>query len=102
MGREERGNMRGLPGGQALFGPGGGRISSQPAEVHDAYNRPLQVGDLVMLPVDNVSPFEVTKIQPLIASDVPDGMMEIVLRCMVRFVAPRAQPQREFSRVMSR
>lgn len=101
MGRDERANLKGLPGGAPLFGAGGNRISTQPPEVRDAYNRALQVGDLCILPADNVSPFQVTKIAPMVDPNVPAGMMEVVLTCTVRFLAPRAQPQREFSRVMT-
>lgn len=101
MGHDARANLRGLPGGPGLIGAGGGRISTQPAEIHDALGRALQVGDIIDLSIGKTPFFTVQAIERVIESGVPDGLMDIVVVCRMKFRAPRAQPQQEFVRVMT-
>jgi hypothetical protein len=83
-----------------LVGPGGSVIDTRPPVLLDSYGRALQVGDGVVLQLARPPIFRVVKCEPAKGEGVPAGMMDIVATCMVRFIAPRAQPQSEFLMVM--
>jgi hypothetical protein len=101
MGRDQRLNPAGTLGGPALFGPGGGRITSQPAEIQDGFGRVLHPGDLIQVQVGGPVFFRVQEIKKVVESGVPEGLMEIVVMAVLKFRAPRAQPQAEFVRVLT-
>lgn len=101
MGRDERLNPAGTLGGPQLFGPGGGRITSQPAEVQDGFGRVLHPGDLIQVQVGGPVFFRVQEIKKVVESGVPEGLMEIVIMAVLKFRAPRSQPQAEFVRILT-
>lgn len=101
MGKDARHNPFGRPGGPALVGAGGQRILTQPAEVRDAFNRPLAVGDVIDLFLGRPPVFTVQSVERVVETGMPEGLMDVVVVCRLKFRAPRAQPQQEFVRVMT-
>jgi hypothetical protein len=104
MGRDERVNLVGMPGGVPIIG-GGNRAVLQPPEVRDALNRVLHEGDRVVLLPHVISPFHsfgVARITPM-EQPGPDGQygwMTITLETAINFAAVRGQPNAEFARVL--
>lgn len=88
--REQR--QGSLPPG--ILGIGGGQpIDTRPAVLLDGYGRALQVGDGVVLTLPRPPIFRVQSVQPVPG---PQGLMDIRVRCELRFIAPRAEMQPEF------
>lgn len=75
-------------------------IPTLPAIVRDAFNRPLSVGDLVIVQTGRHDPFRVTKIAAVTEPNVPPNLMEIVVSVTLRFRAVRNQANQEFVRIM--
>lgn len=80
--------------------PGALEIPTLPAIVRDAFNRPLSVGDLVIVQTGRRDPFRVTKIASVNDPGVPPNLMEIVVSVTLRFRAVRDQANQEFVRIM--
>lgn len=101
MGRDERANLRGMPGGLPIIGAGGTRILKEPPEVRDVFNRPVGVGDLCQINTGTIHSFMITEVKPVVESGLPEGLMEITFHATLKFRCPRAQPQQEFTRVLT-
>lgn len=99
MGRDERNNLRGLPGGLPIIG-GGDRTLQRPPEVKDHVGRTLVEGDGVILQTQHSPIFRVQSIKVVIEPGVPPGLMDITLVSQARFRAPRGLPNQEFLRVI--
>lgn len=100
MGRDERANLRGLPGGLPIIG-GGDRTLLQPAEVRDALNRVLFEGDGVLLNLPLPPIFFVQQIERVVDPQVPPGFMEITVISKQKFRAPRGVANNEFTRIVA-
>ena len=103
MGRDERNNLRGLPGGLPIIGAGGGRILDQPAVVLDALGREIAVGDVIVFTVADVKGYTVTQIAPAPPEpDQPAGLLDMDVICRLRVRTVRAQPAQEFLRILQK
>ena len=99
MGRDERNNLRGLPGGLPVVG-GGNRAALQPLEIRDSLNRVIHENDAVILQTQHAQLFRVASIKQVLEPGAPAGLMDIVLQSTAVFRAARGSRNAEFLRVV--
>lgn len=80
---------------------GKGQIPAGPAIVRDAYGRGLAEGDHIQLPPWPAQIFTVKTITPVMDPNLPAGLLDVTLACVVKFRAVRNQMNPEFIRVLT-
>ena len=98
MGRDERNNLIGMPGGKPLVGAGG-RLNLQPRVVRDAMGRELTKYDQVIFTDPILRSYAVESIEAVIETGQPDGLMDVVVVSRMKLRTPRNMPIIELVRI---